>query len=300
MKTLQMSLCAVGVLALSACSNTWEGIKADSRGPNDRRPVPTTSQAWAGLKADWQDVSDWAHNKPSTWGEVLGPMPTGYAKKKTASDVVLKPPPQTSSDGSLIWRNVDVDANAAEVDPPLVWQERGHLSAPKEPVPLTRARAVKPVEYNPDVTVFPVDGDTDPYPMVGIGNASDVGGAISGTLSQQIFFSYGSSSISRQDSRSIHDLAKSVVDTSAVYSFNVVGHADKRVDHVKDAVRRKMINFAMAQQRADAVTRELANAGIEPLRVMAISRGDEEPNPNPGARPQDAADRRVDIYVDER
>lgn len=312
MKILQMSLCAVGIFALSACANTLGGIKADSRGPNDPRPVPTTSQAWAGFKADIQDMSDWSHNKPSALGDVLGPMPTAYAKKKSPG-VLLKPPTQTASGGSLTWRNVDLDDDAAEggydllkpdgltrADRSLVWKERGQLDAPKRvPLPLVPQKT-QSVEYNVDVTVFPVDGDVEPYPMVEIGNASGVDSAIGGNLTQQIFFGYGSSSINRQDSQNIRQLLQGVMGSSAAYSFNVVGHADKRVNNVKDPIKRKMINFAMAQERADTVTRELAKAGVAALQVTVISRGDEESNQNPGKRSREAADRRVDVYVDER
>ena len=59
-----------------------------------------------------------------------------------------------------------------------------------------------------------------------------------------------------------------------------------------------MINFVMAQKRANAVTRELHQDGLAPDWVMASSRGDEVPNPNPGNRTQEAADRRGDVYVD--
>lgn len=322
MKALQRVFCILNVLLLSACANTWEGIQADSRGPNDHRPPPTTSKAWAGVKKDAKDISNWAHGAPSAMGDALGPIPTGYSKKGRA--VILKPEPVAVPESDLVLDlaaendAADVPAGAddgsVEIFPPSedtghVWNENnryngvsGQLTLPQvETAPqslLPQSAVSLSVEYNEDVSIFPVDGDAAPYPAR---NAEGVvmisGNAVSGRLAQQVFFDYGSAKVAAVDRRSIRKLAKSIGDITGRYRVNVVGHASKRVDHVADPVRRKVINFEMAQKRANAVTHELNDAGVIPDWVTSSSRGDEVPNPKRGNRTQEAADRRVDIYV---
>ena len=102
-----------------------------------------------------------------------------------------------------------------------------------------------------------------------------------------------SAAIGAADKKELHDIAK-----QNIQSVTVVGHASRRVDGVTDPVRRKMINFQMAQKRADAVVRELKKAGANPSWVQAVSQGDDTPNPDPGAMSQEDADRRAEVYVD--
>jgi outer membrane protein OmpA-like peptidoglycan-associated protein len=58
-----------------------------------------------------------------------------------------------------------------------------------------------------------------------------------------------------------------------------------------------MINFKMAQKRANAVTSELIRAGVTPDWVVASSAGDEQPNPHRHGKTQEAADRRAEVYL---
>jgi len=205
---------------------------------------------------------------------------TGYAQGNRRA--VLAPPEAAGEGGDVVWNEV------------------GQYSvvhfAPPEIFPVT-------IIYD-EVSVFPVDGDAGYYADMKYDFTKPADNAISAPdndlavrKAQQIFFAYGSSRIGNEDRKSLKALAADLKRASYEYNVNVVGHASKRVDNVQDPVRRKMINFAMAQKRANAVTKELHAAGASPDWVNALSRGDEEANPHPGNRTQEAADRRADVYV---
>lgn len=151
------------------------------------------------------------------------------------------------------------------------------------------------------VTVYPVD-DAPPMP------AQDTGMMPApvtetpvvnpyGQVAQEVYFDHGMSSLSDSGKQTIQSFAQGLKAESGPVSVTVVGHASTRVDTTDDPVRRKMINFDIAQKRATAVTRELGRAGVSPDWVQAVSKGDEEPNPNPGSLGQEASDRRVQIYT---
>ena len=184
-----------------------------------------------------------------------------------------------------------------------------------------------PVIYA-DVSVYPVDGDVEPYSdlkytdiqvvdgdspegaaaiaAAGMPTAGDVIAAAAagedvnpvGEAKRQVFFDYGSSKVQSKDHQALAKMAKELIQTAEEYKVNVIGHASKRVDHVTDPVRKKIINYEMGQKRANAVARELYSAGIESSWVVSASKGDQVPNPNPGSRTQEAADRRVDVFVE--
>jgi outer membrane protein OmpA-like peptidoglycan-associated protein len=202
--------------------------------------------------------------------------------------------------------------------PHLAWTEIGFYDAANPslpakakvaPPPEPRVLAI-PVAYD-DVTVFPVDGDTKPYARLQYDFTKPDGGCpapesdvVSGQsvpgnmkLAQQIFFGYGLSKVDAPSRQGLKKLASDVMQRDTV-RLNVIGHASKRVDHVEDPIARKMINFKMAQKRADAVTNVLHQEGVRPDWIMAISKGDEMPNPDPGMKPQEEADRRVEVYID--
>ncbi|MBI3440193.1 MAG: OmpA family protein [Proteobacteria bacterium] len=330
MKVLRIGICVLGVLALSACSNTWEGVKAIAQGPNPADPPIT--KTWHGIKQDTrenikatketvQDAQAWSHGEPSAFGDRFGPMPTAYLKKD--QPLVLKPPSSMRSENGLVWNQLDSDTTVVAGDtvegtqpqgmitpqPSSAWRTNSEFSNDNFPISLSKTAAPQPshhqqpragrsVNYNEDVTVFPVDGDIAPYPMVHTSNAGGKVDATSDDFAQQVFFGYGSSRIGAPDRKAIQRLAANLLDASEDYNVSVVGHASKRVDHVRDPAQKKLINFAMAQKRATAVTHELNAAGVQPRQVTSISRGDEEPNPTPGNRTQEAADRRAEIYVD--
>lgn len=116
-----------------------------------------------------------------------------------------------------------------------------------------------------------------------------------GDLSQQVFFPHGSAHIAPRDKQRLTAFGDSVKDDNNV-SLTVVGHASTRVNTTDDPVKKKEINFAIAQKRATAVTKVLKNAGVKPGYVEAVSQGDDVPNPDPGMKDQESADRRVEVY----
>ena len=157
------------------------------------------------------------------------------------------------------------------------------------------------ISYNDDVSVFPLDGAsgdviTDalptPFRSENYGVASD----------KPLYFAHGSAKVKKTDKKRLHTLAKKAKKKhrGTDVAVSVVGHASRRVDRVKDPLKKKMINFRMAQKRANAVTHELKAAGLKPAWVQAVSKGDEEPNPfPPPGMDAEAADRRVEVYMDE-
>jgi outer membrane protein OmpA-like peptidoglycan-associated protein len=266
MKNIRIVCCILSLLPLSACTNTWEGVKRDAK-----------------------DTSDWAHYRPSDMERREGPAPVGYASRARVMESVeggIYAPPATyaSSAEGLVWHNIGTyDA----YNPPLP-----HSTPSYAPIPLAAPASPSIVKYGANVSVFPVDGDIEPYSRV------DQGLKPSGQMVQQIFFGYGSAKVAPVDRTNIRELAQSLERNAASYSLNVVGHASKRVDHVKDPVRKQMINLEMAQKRANAVTSELKAAGAKPQWISATSKGDREPNRRRGDKTQEAADRRVEIYMD--
>lgn len=144
------------------------------------------------------------------------------------------------------------------------------------------------------VSVFPID-DTPalqsdatmlPPPVTDMG--------IFGDLKQTVYFEHGSAVINTSDRGALKAMANGLSDNVAV---TIVGHASTRVNTTDDPIRKKTINFEIAQKRANAVTKELKKSGVNPSLVTAMSKGDDEPNPTPGSRDQESADRRVEIYT---
>ncbi|MCE9507858.1 MAG: OmpA family protein [Alphaproteobacteria bacterium] len=249
-----------------------------------------------------------------------GPMPTGYT---TDYKVPAPKAPETETAPAYTAAPVPIVVSApapvtkakpaAEAEPKaeagsaLVWNEIGAYDAAHPSLPAKSAAVKKlsvPILYD-DVSVFPVDGDAEPYQDMKYDftvTAANIPVAMESKLpvqtAQQVFFGYGSAKVEGADRQRLKKLAANINRTDREYRVNVIGHASKRVDHVMDPVKRKMINFVMAQKRANAVTHELYAAGMTPDWVTAASRGDEVPNPHPGSRTQEAADRRVDVYVE--
>lgn len=210
------------------------------------------------------DFWEWMNSRPSKTENTLGYIPTSYAGHNK-NRPVLKPPYQEPT-----------------------WTEIADYQAPE----------VAPADVAGPVTVYPDQG-YDQTSLVAEDNY--------GNLVQQIFFKHGSSHLVAAEKQSLKALAEGInhnavgaVDANGVpqgVAVTVVGHASQRVDGVNDPMRRKMINFEMAQKRANAVTQELNKAGLNPAWVQSVSKGDEEPNATTSGRAQEEVDRRVDIFV---
>jgi outer membrane protein OmpA-like peptidoglycan-associated protein len=293
MKNLQFVFALSSVLMLAACNNTLQGLKSDAK-----------------------DATKWAHNKPSSMERFFGTAPTGYTGN-SKTPMLPETPQAAATTTTTTVNNEDGTVTVTQVKRTstpvrtissrgLTWEKIDNYddwgsgypqyTAP-QPLQKDTARVIK---YNDTVNVYPVDGDAEPYTQFRPSEQGLGYPVVTGQMVQQIFFSHGSSSVGKPDRRSLHQLADSMVHSANTYGLNVVGHASKRVDHVKDPVEKKMINFKMAQRRANAVTAELRSAGADPHWIMASSRGDEEPNLHRGSKTQEAADRRVEVFVNDQ
>lgn len=270
-----------------------------------------------GVGKDVVDIDNWFKGRPSAMEKTAGRIPTGYTGQNQRG--VLKPPgfeqqqqePPAASTGNLTWNEVG-DYSAPVSTPAPAQDDLAPITmtppqsdvewaaAPAAPAPVTSGQA-----YNKDVTVFPLDGEaptytynTPSYPAGGY--TTPVAFTDYGQLVQQIYFAHGSASLGKTDKKNLQQLAKGIKRTADDVSVTVVGHASKRVDGVSDPIRKKMINFEMAQKRANAVTHELKKSGVNPAWVRTVSQGDDAPNPAPGTRSQEDADRRAEVYMDSK
>lgn len=143
-----------------------------------------------------------------------------------------------------------------------------------------------------------VEETTDDTTVVTSDDMSPVTGGNYGKKVDQLYFAHGSAHIGKTDHRHLAVDAKKIKKNPGT-GLTVVGHASHRVNTTNDPVRKKEINFEVAQKRANAVTNTLTHDGVDPGWVVAVSKGDEEPNPHPGKRSQESSDRRVEIYMNQ-
>jgi len=271
MRLLKFILPVICALSLSACSGTWNGPKF-----TESSQLPPAPQGYTG------------QNKH---GLVL--KPAALAPAAPVESAALAPPPTVAAaENASVWHQLpNYDTSYRTV-------QEGMISPSLAPIG-SSASAPQAMNYNDAVKVFPLDDDGVPMTAPVYTAAAQPSVRPDGRMAEQIFFRHASARIGRGDGKKLLTLAKSVRGENV--SVIVVGHASARVDHVTDPVRRKMINLAMAQKRANAVTRALHRDGLKPSWVQAVSRGDEEPNPlPPPGMSQEAADRRAEVYVDDK
>ncbi|MEZ0224083.1 MAG: OmpA family protein [Alphaproteobacteria bacterium] len=236
------------------------------------------------MEDNYHDFDNWWSAKPSHMEKRWGPMTTGYFGQNKAGRAVLKPP-------------------GMEPLPPEAWHEIDGYGAPVVAAP--------PVAYGESVSVYPLEEDAngvrprhvieqpmaEPMPM----QESVVVEPLAmgyGEMMTQIYFLHGSAHIGTADRKQLAAAARKINKSSL--SVTVVGHASNRVNTTDDPIRKKEINFEIAQKRANAVTNALISQGVQPSWVMAVSKGDDEPNRNRGKRSQEAADRRAEVFMNGR
>lgn len=271
MRLFRFVLPVLCILSLSACTGTVDG-----------------------LQKDYKELTRWSKGKPGTDVErSIGPMPRGYYGQNSRR-VLLKPPGVQGVDAASL------DAP----QPDVTWTDVGDYNSYRTLKPADATPAEVPhTQYNNQVKVYSLEGGAPGYDGVTVvsGNGTEVSsyGGAQGMPAEQVFFGHGSSHVKAQDKKKLESLAAAMRYKQGV-AVTVVGHASQRVDGVTDPMKRKMINFDMAQKRADAVTKILRKAGLAPGWVHATSKGDGEPNPAPPpGMSQEAADRRADVYVEE-
>jgi len=278
---LQFALALVSVCALSACSTT-----------------------------PGSDFDSWFHSKPSSAGNTA---PTGYpAKPQTQTaelpmDAAPVTPVQEETPVDMVKPVTSESASSGSnlAGSNLVWHQLSNYDATNPSLPASSLdvsamqEPVQPgiIKYGPSVDVYPIGGETESY-APRIASEETAGDQFNvNQMIQQVFFPYGSSSISKIDHKNLRELAQSLKRSGASYKLNVVDHASKRVNHVKDPVKRQMINFKMAQKRANAVAQALIKNGATPDYVEATSAGDSQPNTHRHGKSHEAADRRAEIYL---
>jgi outer membrane protein OmpA-like peptidoglycan-associated protein len=245
------------------------------------------------VQSDAQDFHDWWNSKPSHMGASgkWTPMGTGYFGQNAQGWAVLKPPAEQPP--------LREDLKEQPVPNTIVENYQAYQPGPAGSEP-----------YNDSVSVYPLEQDStgvmphhivEQQPMAAMPEPAQTepmraGPTAYGMMVQQIYFAHGSAHIGAVDNRALHVHAKRIR-TKGPVAVTVVGHASHRVNTTDDPVRKKEINFEMAQKRADAVTNVLTSDGVTPSWVMAVSKGDDEPNPHRGKRSQEAADRRVELFV---
>lgn len=214
------------------------------------------TNTYHGAKENIKDNLHWLHNEPSHMEKNWGPAPTGYyGQHKRAT--LLKP---VANSGQLAW---------TEVPPPAITADGPVTVYPLDGAPAQQMQYQAPQYADNDYNSVTVD-----Y----------------GQLMQQLYFDHASAAISRADRAQLMNWGRSVKNQQGV-AITVVGHASLRVDGVTDPVRRKEINFEMAQKRANAVTAALQKSGVMRGWIESISKGEEEATGN------EAADRRADVFM---
>lgn len=264
-------------------------------------------------------------------GDYAGPnndLPQGYGVSNQESEglrpvlkpgrLMTEPKVATEQKPEPVWNKIsDYDETVSFVP---------DASRPKKltqkPAPSSPVKTVSGIDYNNNgsVMVYPLDGDIatldydtsslSPYApsddlQLSIVSSKgvelvDAGGAgynyypSSGDLASAVYFGYGSTLLGRGDRSRLADMARGLGERGVIH---VAGHASKRVDGVNDPVMRRIINLKMSMKRAEVVSAELLRAGIAPERIETLGLGDTRPNGNPGSKGQEAADRRVEIYL---
>jgi outer membrane protein OmpA-like peptidoglycan-associated protein len=236
---------------------------------------------------------------PHYAGELDFQTPPGYTHGLVLKPGSVPPTTQERSQAQAQERIQAQSQTSAAAGGAVTWNDIGDYrqwmsgGAPEGAAPKEKPHpAAKGAAYNSDVSVFPLDGaggDIVSY---------NEGWSAYGAPAEKVYFGHASARVGKADKAKLRKLARKGRKNLAA-DITVVGHASRRVDRVKDPIKKKMINLAMAQKRANAVTHELKKAGLKPAWVKAVSKGDEEPNstPPPGLD-QEAADRRVEIFMD--
>ena len=285
-------------LLLSGCS-TFEGMKSDFR--------QATESIGSSMESASRSVIPDAYTGHKRRG-VLKPAGLQQRQQPSAPISLEAPVINTPEQTALSWNELtdysgtlpaDEAAIADDLAPVLEWTP---VQAPQP------ATGIRPVAVNDAVSVFPLDDSTSSdgyatpaYVTPSFAPPLSISSRISdqnyGDIVQRLYFGHGSAAIAASDRRQLKEIASGLKRSTTDISVTVVGHASKRVDGVADPVKRKMVNFEMAQKRSNAVTTELGKAGVRPDWVRTVSMGDDVPNPDPGSKSQEEADRRVELYV---
>jgi len=248
-----------------------------ARKPVSNGPIITSKPMFTVKKRNSRKRFEWFKEYKKTLPTGYRGMPKGKILKPPQDDTVLI----TSKNG---WDNVEL-----------------------EDYPREEEETYAPINY-PDVTVYPLEGDREPYTSVDtqvevapykeekFTYVNDVAN-IPGEVAEELFFKHASSKINKKDLNKLYDLSSDIAAIDGGVKVSVVGHASKRVYNVNDPILIRKINKKMSELRAMAVSKQLNKMGIATNMLIVNAEGADDPNPHPGKLTQEAADRRVDIYL---
>ena len=111
-------------------------------------------------------------------------------------------------------------------------------------------------------------------------------------LNEVVYFDRGSSTLRRESSPSMDELARLLKEHPEIQVVSVEGHADDR--------GAPALNTELSRQRADAVRNALIERGIDPARLRAKSFGSTKPLAPNDTEANRALNRRVQLRIEER
>ena len=163
-----------------------------------------------------------------------------------------------------------------------------------------------PSSTDPNVTVYPIDAGVPqrrpsapgmlppsqykaPYASPFDSSAIDPADA------KVLYFAHGSDVINARGQAVVSGASREFQSQGGSL-VNVVGHASKRTA-TTDPVERQIVNMKMSMKRALAVSEELEGKGVPSDLIRTTAMGDSIPAKIRNGKSQEAADRRVEIYM---
>jgi flagellar motor protein MotB len=122
---------------------------------------------------------------------------------------------------------------------------------------------------------------------------NDVGGISSRVAT--LYFADGSAAVDATGRTVLRDVARIHLDRGGM--IRIVGHASRRAGTL-DPVKRETSNLAVSASRADAVTRILRGLGVSGEAMVAEAVSDAEATFDEASPAGEAANRRVEIYLE--
>ncbi len=298
-------------LLLSGCADTsdryafWRDSAAGKGGnaPNlgDVPAPPNTQDAKAEMEAMRQRLEI---ERQNTFRAADGLPPladTNNTMDAPAADMPATTAPLTWDEPSAA---TDTTALPAPMPADQQWQSSGNVQI--NPMPGNDNAYIygnSPVQTRLNSQAVPTTmPSTDPSISIDMSVLNDVSAAtypsVLSTASGDsvAYFSHGSAAIGRNAKQKIHSLAQRLRHSPG--SVVLVGHASQRTG-VSDPITSQAINVRMAAKRAETVLRELSRQGIAAEKVKIAAMGDSQPNPNPEGKPQEDADRRVEVLFNQ-
>ncbi|WP_085883170.1 OmpA family protein [Oceanibacterium hippocampi] len=129
----------------------------------------------------------------------------------------------------------------------------------------------------------------------GAASGSSDGGSWPGNPEAVIKFGDGSTRLGNGDRARIAVVAEKLGQYAGY--VRVVGHASSRTRNMS-IEEHMMVNFRMSMARARAVAQVLAEAGVDPARILIEAKGDSEPVYYEAMPSGEAENRRVEIFFD--